>query len=55
VSLVTPQSVEWVERFFVEKLMGSGNVTDLPARQADAMMLLEKEWREIQNGTQSFV
>jgi hypothetical protein len=51
-SLVTPQSVEWVERFFVRKLTDGGDVTEMPARQADALLMLEKEWREMENGGQ---
>ncbi len=51
-SLVTPQSIEWVERFFVAKLWGKGSVAELPARQADALLMLEKEWRETGNGVQ---
>ena len=52
-SLVTPQSIEWVERFFVWKLLGNGSVTELPAKVADALLMLEKEWRETGNGVQS--
>jgi hypothetical protein len=50
---VTPQSIEWVERFFVWKLLGNGSVTELPAKVADALLMLEKEWRETGNGVQS--
>ena len=51
-SLVTPQSVDWVERFFARKLTGGGSVMEMPARQADALLMLEKEWREMENGGQ---
>ena len=50
VSLVTPWSVECVERFFAWKLMGGGGMTEMPARQADALLMLEKEWRETEHG-----
>jgi hypothetical protein len=50
VSLVSPQSVEWVERFFAWKLTGGGSATEMPAREADALLMLEKEWREAEHG-----
>jgi len=49
-SLVTPESAGWVEIFFARKLAGGGSLTDMPARQADALLLLEKEWRETEHG-----
>jgi hypothetical protein len=51
-SLVTPQSREWVEGFFVSKWWGGGSMAELPAKQADAFLMLEKEWRETGNGIQ---
>ena len=45
-SLVTPQSLEWMERFFAWKFAGGGVLDGLPARDADAFLVLEKEWRE---------
>jgi hypothetical protein len=44
--------VEWVEKFFVRKLTDGGDVMEMPARQADALLMLEKEWREMENGGQ---
>ncbi len=44
-SLVTAASLEWLERFFAWKFAGGGAVTDLPAKEADAMVTLEGEWR----------
>jgi len=45
-SLMTPESLEWVEKFFTWKFGGSAEgFTELPARDADAFLTLEKEWR----------
>jgi len=49
-SLVTPQSVAWLEQFFAWKFSGGGKLSELPARDADAFLTLEKEWREASNG-----
>jgi hypothetical protein len=49
-SLVTPQSMEWLEKFFVWKFAGGGRLDELAARDAEAFMTLEKEWREASNG-----
>ena len=49
-SLVTPQSAGLVERFFVWKLTGNGSVMNYPAKAGEAILLLEKEWRETENG-----
>lgn len=49
VSLVTPWSAECVEGFFAWKLTGGGSVSEKPARQADALLMLEKEWRETEH------
>jgi hypothetical protein len=63
-SLVTPQSLEWIERFFTWKFAGGGGphdfaqngglralcaFEDMTARDADAFLILEREWR---NGEQ---
>lgn len=45
-SLVTPQSTEWIEKFFAWKFSGGGGLMELPARDADAFLTLEKEWRK---------
>jgi len=45
-SLVTPQSLEWLERFFTWKFSGGGGFAELPARDADAFLTLEREWRD---------
>jgi hypothetical protein len=44
-SLVTAQSVAWVEMFLAWKFSGGGALHDLVARDADAFLILEKEWR----------
>jgi hypothetical protein len=48
-SLVTPQSLEWIERFFTWKFEGGRALDGMPARDADAFLILEREWR---NGEQ---
>ena len=45
-SLVTPASVELLEKYFGWKFAGGGPVVDLPAKDADAFLILEGEWRE---------
>jgi len=49
-SLVTPQSVEWLEKFFAWKFAGGGRLEELTARDADAFVTLEKEWRDANDG-----
>lgn len=53
-SLIRPRSVEWIEKFFAWKMAGGAAlkipVMELPAKDADALMVLEKEWRDTQNG-----
>lgn len=44
-SLTTAASAEMVERFFVWKASGAGGWDELSARQADAFVVLEEEWR----------
>ena len=53
-SLVTPQSLEWVERFLTWKLAGA-SVNELRAREADAFLTLEREWRDGQQNPLSDV
>jgi hypothetical protein len=47
---MTPQSVAWLEKYFAWKFSGGGELSELPARDADAFLTLEKEWREASNG-----
>jgi hypothetical protein len=49
---VTPESIGWVERFFANKSFGRGELAGLPAKEADAMLTLEKEWREAKDDNQ---
>ncbi len=53
-SLVTPVSVELLEKYFAWKAMGTGNwENDVTAREAEAFLALEQEWRtEQSNGGQ---
>jgi hypothetical protein len=45
-SLVTPRSLEWIEKFFSWKFAGGSAFEDMPARDADAFLILEREWRD---------
>jgi hypothetical protein len=54
-SLVTPASIEFLERYFAWKPAGHGDWTALgiTAREAEAFVALEREWRmEQTNGQQ---
>jgi hypothetical protein len=44
-SLVTPQSVELLERFFGWKFSGGGPLEEIAAKAADAFLILEGELR----------
>lgn len=48
-SLVTPLSLEWVEKFLTWKFAGLRDVNELSARDADAFLTLEREWRDGQH------
>lgn len=48
-SRVTPESIGWVEAFFVWRSLGGGELAALGAREADAMLTLEKEWQGARN------
>ncbi len=41
-SLTTPASIEFVEKFFASKVSVVGELT---AREVEAFLILEKEWR----------
>lgn len=45
-SLVTPRSLEWIEKFLTWKFAGSQAIEELTARDADAFLILEREWRD---------
>ena len=52
-SLISPESLEFVEKFLVWKFSGGGGFGEITAREADAFMMLEEEWRrESKNGEQ---
>ena len=44
-SLVTPGSVELLEKFLGWKFAGGGSLNEVPAKEADAFLILEGEWR----------
>ncbi len=44
-SLITAESLQFLEEFHVWKLAG-GSVRDMPAKQVDAFVVLEQQWRE---------
>lgn len=45
-SAVTAQSLEWIEKFLTWKFIGRAELWDWPARDADALLILEREWRD---------
>jgi hypothetical protein len=49
-SFVTAQSIEWIERSLARMRAGDRVLLELPAKEADAMLLLEqereKDWKE---------
>jgi hypothetical protein len=52
-SLITGQSIAWLEQFEVMKRFGHPDWWRIPARDAEAMSILEREsWAEASNGTQ---
>jgi len=54
-SLVTPVSIEFLEGFFAWKALGrrESAVHEMTAREAEAFVVLEREWRmEQTNGQQ---
>jgi hypothetical protein len=42
-SYITAQSIEWLERYQVQRTFGFGDVMRLPARDVDAYCLIENE------------
>jgi hypothetical protein len=42
-SLITPESLEFLEKYWVWKMWGGGRPGELTAREADAFLTLEKE------------
>ena len=51
VSYISPQSIEWLEKFFAWKTGGAEHLRGA-AKDVDALLLLQKEWQELKNGIQ---
>ena len=50
-SLVTPESLAWLEEFVAWRKLGKMRAEELSARDAEAFLILESEWgAETQNG-----
>lgn len=49
-SFITAKSTELVERFVISKMAGNTALMEREAKEADAFLTLEKEWREVENG-----
>ena len=52
-SLMTPQSIEWVERFSAWKITGQPTDKELSAKDLDALWVLERQWKEVMRGAES--
>jgi hypothetical protein len=50
--MVTPQSQEWIEEFLMRKFTGGAELWEWPARDADAFLVLEREWRDGQQSSE---
>jgi hypothetical protein len=46
-SLITPESIERLERFLAWRFAGGGGLMDLPAKDGDAFLVLEEERRKV--------
>jgi hypothetical protein len=53
-SFVTPLSVAWVETYLAWRRGVSGDLLSREARDADAFLLLEKEWQEWRENGEQF-
>jgi hypothetical protein len=51
-SYISAESLSYVEAFFVWKAGGPQSLFDLPARLAEAFLILEREWRGELNGAE---
>jgi hypothetical protein len=51
-SYITAESISLLEEFHAWKLLGAGNVYDLPARLVEAIFVLENELRTANNDGQ---
>lgn len=52
-SLITAESTEFVERYLIWKMAPGCGLSEHAAREADAFLTLEKEWRTEQFNEQS--
>lgn len=51
VSSITPQSLYYLERFSIRQTFGIGCIDELPAKEVEALMILEAQWKaEAENG-----
>jgi hypothetical protein len=44
-SLITPQSLAWLEMFFAWKAFGGGLSFSMQAKCCDALLVLERAWQ----------
>ena len=51
VSFITADSGDWLEHFHIWRMTSKESLLDLPAKTAEAIALLENEWREEINET----
>lgn len=50
-SSITPQSLYYLERFSIRQTFGIGCIDELPAKEVEALMILEAQWKaEAENG-----
>ena len=45
-SLIRAESLEFLERYYAWKISGKKDLTKLSARQAEAFLILENEWKK---------
>lgn len=45
-SLITAESLEFLERYYAWKISGKPDLAKMNARQAEAFLILENEWRK---------
>ena len=50
-SFIRPESLGWMELFFAWKADGGG-VMNIAAKDVDALLVLEREWREANHGVE---
>lgn len=45
-SLITARSLAWIEEFLTWKAFGGGVLWSMPAKTAEALLVLEQAWRK---------